>query len=110
MGVAHAVSGIETHAGEQRRDLLLLGAALCDAVDFQRLADDVADRHARVQAAYRVLEDDLHLPAKAAKVIARVAEEIGTAVEDLPARRVDEAEDGAADGCFAATRLADQAQ
>jgi hypothetical protein len=34
---------------------------VADAVDAQRLADDRPDRHARVERAVGVLEDDLHL-------------------------------------------------
>ena len=59
--------------------------ALGDAVDFDRLADDVADGHARVQAADRVLEDDLHLPAEAAQLFAVVGEEVLALVAHLPA-------------------------
>jgi hypothetical protein len=50
--------------------------ALGDAVDLDRLADDVADRHARVEAADRVLEDDLHVPAELAELFAAVGEEV----------------------------------
>ena len=36
-----------------------------DAMDQQRLGDDVGHRHARVERAERVLEDVLDVPAKA---------------------------------------------
>ena len=38
--------------------------AVAHAVDQQRLADDVADRHARVERGVGVLEDHLHVPAQ----------------------------------------------
>ena len=48
---------------EQVRDALLFFPAVGNAVDQQRLADDVAGRHARIERGKRVLKDDLHLPA-----------------------------------------------
>ena len=57
--VAVAVLGGEPHGGEQLVDTRQrLGAS--DAVDEQRLRDDVAHRHAGVERGERVLEHDLH--------------------------------------------------
>ena len=44
-------------------DLHLFFLAVGDAVDEERLADDVARRHPRVEGRERVLKDDLHLAA-----------------------------------------------
>jgi hypothetical protein len=41
---------------------LLVGPRLGELVDADRLADDLAHRHPRVEAGVRVLEDDLHPP------------------------------------------------
>ena len=63
--VAVDVLGVEPDDVEQ-----LLGTRLCcsrpcpDAVDHERLGDDLADGHARVQARIRVLEDDLDVAAE----------------------------------------------
>ena len=43
---------------------------LRELVDGQRLADDRADRHARVQRRVRILEDDLHVARQRAQLVA----------------------------------------
>ena len=48
---------------EQAGDEPLLFLATRDVVHLQRLADDVAGRHARIERGKRVLKDDLHLAA-----------------------------------------------
>ena len=48
---------------EQRGDPFLALAAGADPMDDQRLADDLARRHARIERRVRVLVDHLHLPA-----------------------------------------------
>ena len=47
--------------------------AVPSAVEPERLADDVADRHARVERGERVLEDDLHVAPQAAQLAPRQA-------------------------------------
>ena len=42
-------------------------AVLRQIVDGQRLADDRADRHARIERGVRILEDDLHVAAERAQ-------------------------------------------
>src|SRR5262249_57242800 len=55
------------HLGGSKSDKLeelgdpLAPIALRRAVDLQRLADDVARRHARIERGERILKDDLHL-------------------------------------------------
>src|SRR5688572_978835 len=109
MGVAQRVAGVEADALEQAGDHVGALPALRDAMDFDRLADDAADGHARIQAAHRVLEDDLHVPAELAEFLPAVGEEVLAAVADLAAGRGDQAEDRAADGGLAAAGLADEA-
>ena len=55
---------------------------LGELVDHQRLADDRADRHARVERRVRILEDDLHV-ARAA----RAARRLSSAVTSLPSNQ-----------------------
>ena len=58
--------GQQAHRGQQRgHSLAILGAAGRDAVHRQRLADDVAHLHARIQRAVRILVDHLHAAAEA---------------------------------------------
>ena len=49
--VALGVLGVEAHRVQQLGDPLLALGLGADAVDLERLADDVADAHARVQRA-----------------------------------------------------------
>ena len=58
--------------GLEQLDDPLLGSRrdLGKPVDHQRLADDRADRHARVERGVRVLEDDLHVAAQRAQRLA----------------------------------------
>ena len=64
MRIAVAVLGLQPDPVEQLGDPPLDPAPLAPAVDQQRLADDLADRHARVERGVRVLEDHLHLAAQ----------------------------------------------
>ena len=60
-----------------RRDATLsLRSLPRQAVNLDRLADDVADAHARIQAADRILEDNLHVTAKMTKLFALIRKEI----------------------------------
>ena len=67
--------------GEQVRDLGRAGGRGADAVDLQRVGEDVVDGHARVQRRGRVLEDHGH---GAAEFLAhgRVALDGGLAAEE----------------------------
>ena len=60
--VPHLV-GPQAHLLEQFGDPVLLLAAGGEAVHAERLADDVARAHARIERGERVLEHDLHLAA-----------------------------------------------
>jgi hypothetical protein len=50
----------QPHLHEQRRDTLPQRPSACDPAHQQRLADRVADRHARIERGRRVLEHHLH--------------------------------------------------
>ena len=71
-----AVHRVRAHPDllEQLRDArLLVGSRLGELVDADRLAHDLAHRHARVQARVRVLEDDLHPAAQRPQLALRAA-------------------------------------
>ena len=74
-------------------------------MDVERLADDVADRHARIQARIRILEDHLDL------VLGEFAGGELLAIEiNFAFRRLIEADDCAARRGLAAAGLADEAE
>ena len=77
----------------------------------QPLADDVADGHARVQRADRVLEDDLHPPAQPLRSLPAWLEDV-LALERAPRRSVggSSRSEGPAEGGLAAARLAHEAK
>ncbi len=93
----------------------LRARAVGHAVHQQRLADDLGDRHARIERGERVLEDHLHLPPQRSQVLAREARhvDLGAALgaeADLAERRRDGAQDAARGGGLAAAALAHQRQ
>ena len=98
--------GREADGAQQLVDALLALVAAVAAVDAQRLADDVAHGHARVQRRVRVLEDDLHLAPHVAHLAAVERRDVAAVEEDLPARRLDELDDRArrASSCRSRTR------
>lgn len=81
-----------------------------DAVDKQGLAHDVDDAHARVEAARRVLKDDLHASAEGSERRAGSGEDIDTVKPHAARGGWDEPEDASPDGGFAGTGLADEAE
>ena len=68
--VAVREARVEADHVEQLADPDAPVLARADPVHDQRLADDVADRHARVERRVRVLEDDLHLAPHLAELLA----------------------------------------
>jgi hypothetical protein len=77
-------------------------------VHLERLAHDARHPHAGVQAARRILKDDLHLATQAAHLGGRLIEDRFALVDDPPRGRGNEPKQRAADGGLAAARLADE--
>ena len=80
------------------------------AVDHERLGDDVLDRHARIERAERVLEDDLHLAPHRPHALGVQALDRLALEADGAAGRLDQADQHAPGGGLAAARLADEAE
>src|SRR5204863_8319400 len=97
-------------AREQRRDLLATFFASPDAVDLERLAHDVARRHARVERGKRVLEDDLHLAAIGPHLGLAETDDLATLDLHRTGGGLDRAQHRAAGRGLAAARLAHQPQ
>ena len=112
-GVRVAIGGVrgETAPFEQGDDLVAGGGRrLRQAVDDQRLGDELEHGHPRVQRGVGILEDELHAPAQAAQLLALRGGDV-LAVEDDPARRrIDAPEHGAPDRGLARAGLADEAE
>ena len=84
---------------------------VADPVDLQRLLDDRARGHARVQRAERVLEDELHPAAQPAQLLraGRPRTSMPSKVT-VPGRRLDQPQDRARERRLAAAGLADDAE
>src|SRR6185503_12599981 len=110
VGVAPQVAHVETdqaHHLLHAREALVLVA---DTVDHQRLADDVAYGHARVERAEGILEHELHLAPIAEQVLAPQGQYFFSTKNNLAGIRRNGSQDHARGGGLAAARLADQAQ
>src|SRR5258705_2881421 len=100
---------LEAHLLEQLAD------AACDfgiawaLVHGERLAQDVAHAHPRVQARIEVLEDHLHLAPQGAQLGAAHLGDIAPVEHDTPAARVGQPQHRASDRGLAAAGLADEA-
>ncbi len=89
--------------------------ALGDAVDHQRVADRLLDRHRRVEGSVRVLEDHLQVGPELAELgPAHVGDDalaaLGMVVGDRAARGVHEPEEGPTQGGLAGAGLPHDAQ
>ena len=83
--VAVGEGGVEAHRLQQRLDVRPQARARRRPVLAQRLADDAAHRHARIQAVLRVLEDHLHVRAQPAQRLAAQRRDV-LAAKDHPSR------------------------
>ena len=102
--------GFEADAFEQPAHAVALLLPARDAVDGERLADDRAGGHSRVERGVGVLENDLHVPPLPPQFVRREFEKVPAPERDLPAGRLDQAQDATAGGGLAAAAFADQAE
>ena len=110
MGVAQGHVGKEPHHLQQLRHAvgdLRLGQ---DGMHADRLGDDLADGHARIERGVRVLEDDLHLLAHGDHRLAVEPGDVHVLEADLASGGVVETQHQAAERGFSTTRLAHEAQ
>jgi len=66
----------------------------CQVVDLDSFSDGSPDRHPRIERAVRVLEDDLHAPAKLAEFLSPEAEDVDVIKQRLASGGFLEAQDG----------------
>ena len=107
---AVGVGGIETDEPEQLVDPRRPLGPGPDAVDLERLGDDLPDPHARVQGAVRILEHDAYVAPEAPEVGTARPGDVLTVEVDRPARRPDQSDEGSGERRLAAPRLADEAE
>ena len=109
MRIAVDLVGQEPHLGHHRlHPLLHLGLLEVGAEGDQRLGDDLTHGHARVQGSQRVLEDDLHLAPQIAHAAIVELGKILAQPDRAPATQGEQAQNGAAEGRFAAAGFTDQ--
>ena len=110
--VREAVRMLRAQADRSQQALHLAATLLAavEAVDTERLGDDLANRHPGVQRRIRVLEDDLDV-ARTGRICFRLnARDVRALEDDLAFRRLRELDDRAAERRLAAARLADDAE
>ena len=111
MREAVQVARLQPHRLEQLHHAVLELPPICgQTMDDQRLADDSTHGVARVQGRERVLEDDLHVAPHLAQRLAFQGRYVATLEPDLARTRLDQAQDAAAGGRFAAAGFPDQAE
>ena len=109
--VAAHVVGAQAHRLEQLDDARFeLLPRLRQLVDDQRLADDRAHRHARIQRRVRILEDDLHVARERTQLVFARPRDALAFEPDLARGRLDQAQDAAPRRALAAARFADNAE
>ncbi len=108
--VAMDVALVEPDPAEQLADDVFARSLVLEAVHERALADDLADRHPRVQAGIRVLEHDLHVAPDRDHLAIVELEDRAPVDGDLARRRRDEPEQDLAERGLAAARLPDEAQ
>src|SRR2546421_684634 len=84
---------VQTHYAEQLLHAFGLLFAAREVMDLERLADDVAHGHSRIQRRIRVLEDHLHTAAHLPHVLAAEPRELDAVKLDFAGGRLVELED-----------------
>src|SRR4029079_7146670 len=81
-----------------------------ELVEAERIGDQRADRHRRIERRVRVLEDDLHPPSQRPQLRLAATVQLLAVEPDRARRRLDEPEQGPAERRLARPRLADEAE
>jgi hypothetical protein len=109
VGVARGMRFCEADELQQLAHPLLFLSGM-QTVKPQRLFQHRADRHARIERAVGVLEDDLHLPAQGTNFTFLEVGNFFIVEPYFPCAWLEEAQQQPADGGLAAARFADQGQ
>src|SRR6185503_10362977 len=85
------VIGLQTHGFQELDDAVAVSSSrLGKLIDGQSLTDNGADRHARIERGKWVLEDDLHVAAQRAQLVAPKGGNVASLEPNLACRRLDE--------------------
>ena len=79
-------------------------------MDTERLADDVANGHSRIEGRVRILEDDLNVPPDGSHCLALESGDVATVEDDPSVGGLDQLDDRPAERRLAAPGLADDAE
>ena len=102
VGIAAHELRRQSHQSHECRDLLApLLAVSHQAVDDQRLRDDVFAAHARIERGEGILKDRLSLPAERLERPLRQARDVAALEQDLAGGGIHEPQDAAPDGGLA---------
>ena len=110
VGVTGAKIGAQSHRVEQLGDSFFDLVGIHPAMHLKRLADDLVDRHARVQAGVGVLEDHLHAAAHPPQLLTLQDSQVDAIEIDVPGGGPVKLQDGAPRSGFTAARFAHQAE
>src|SRR5262252_1702710 len=111
MRIAVSEFRIETAHREQFADASVTTCGIAfDAVNPDRLGDDLADLHAWVQRTVWILEDDLDPASQRQEILAFHLGDVDAVIENFASSRLFEPQDAAAGRRLAAAALADQSQ
>ena len=110
VGVAAHETRLEPDQPQQFLDPRAAFVRWHEVMQRQWLAEDLSDRHARIERGVRVLEDDLRLPAERAQCAGVEAEQVTAFETDAAGIRFDQAQHETAHGRLAAAGFADQGQ
>src|SRR4029453_3449395 len=108
MRIPRQLRWIEAHELEQLRDARPARRLRPHSMDHQRFLDDVSDAHTGIERRVGILKDDLHVPPRLPHLRSRITQDVRVPKAHFPGRRLDEAQDAAAGGRFAASGLADE--
>src|SRR5205809_813725 len=106
--IAVEVRRVEADEVKELGDPIAPRPAVTQAVDDERLLDDLSRAHARVERRVRILKDDLHIAPRLAQAPARKGEHVLAPDPYFARRGVDEPEHAAPGRRLSAARFADE--
>src|SRR6266481_4798965 len=110
MGVPIEMRRVEADETKELGDARAPLGSSPQAMDDERLFDNLAGAHPRVERGVRILKHDLHLPARCAQARPGKPDHVLSAKPDFARRGLDEPQHATARRRLAATRLADQSE